>query len=80
MEKADLQTLLKDNYRLERLLYIARNERKIESGRHEQELKDMARELSLREAENIQLREELDNVNDKFGQLLDEFSAITREK
>lgn len=76
----DLQTLLKDNYRLERLLYISRNERKIENGRHEQELKDMARELSLREAENIQLREELDSVNDKFGQLLDEFSGIAREK
>ena len=40
----------------------------------------MARELSLREAESIQLREELDTVNDKFGQLLDEFSGTAREK
>lgn len=40
----------------------------------------MARELSLREAEIMQLGEELDSVNDRFGLLLDEFSGITREK
>lgn len=72
--------MLAQNARLERLLYLLRNERKLEGSRHEEDMKEMARDLSLREAEALKLREEVNAAHERAGQLMDECQLLAREK